>query len=151
LAFRSTPAPRTVKVPSSYDVLPGVVIATTLHLDGARRRNPTRQQWQDGGRTVLALTTRDENETGRAAVREVDATGPLTLGVTVHRTDARFWYAADGLRRPIGPPLDFTRLSDDHGTRLRFTGAMAAIHAVDLVDASFTADFTDFRGTCTTG
>ncbi|MFE5036616.1 hypothetical protein [Streptomyces sp. NPDC056683] len=38
-------------------------------------------------------------------------------------------------------PLDFTRLSDDHGTRLRFTGAMAAIHAVDLVDASFTADF----------
>ncbi|MFK0153325.1 family 43 glycosylhydrolase [Streptomyces sp. NPDC090493] len=107
------------------------------------------QQWQDGGRTVLALTTRDENESRRAAVQEVDAAGPLTLGVTVDGADARFWYAADGTPRPIGPPLDFTRLSDDHGTRLRFTGAMAAIHAVDLVDASFTADFTDFRVTCT--
>ncbi|MGW1622822.1 glycoside hydrolase family 43 protein [Streptomyces sp. NPDC002172] len=107
------------------------------------------QQWQDAGRTVLALTTRDETETRRAAVQEVDATSPLTLGVTVHRADARFWYAANGPRRPIGPPLDFTRLSDDHGTRLRFTGAMAAIHAVDLVGASFTADFTDFRVTCT--
>ncbi|MEU9406929.1 family 43 glycosylhydrolase [Streptomyces sp. NPDC048281] len=107
------------------------------------------QQWQDGGRTVLALTTRDENETRRAAVQEVDAGSPLTLGVTVDGPDARFWYAADGPRHPIGPPLDFTRLSDDHGTRLRFTGAMAAIHAVDLVDAAFTADFTDFRITCT--
>ncbi|MFG2955269.1 family 43 glycosylhydrolase [Streptomyces sp. NPDC048291] len=107
------------------------------------------QQWQDGGRTVLALTTRDETETHTPAVVDVDKDTPLTLGVTVDGADARFWYATDGPRHPIGPPLDFTRLSDDHGTGLRFTGAMAAIHAVDLVDASFTADFTDFRITCT--
>ncbi|MFD8812316.1 family 43 glycosylhydrolase [Streptomyces sp. NPDC059627] len=107
------------------------------------------QQWQHTGRTVLALTTRDENETRRAAVQEVDAGTPLTLGVTVDRTEAQFWHLLEDTRSPIGPPLDFTRLSDDHGSRLRFTGAMAAIHAVDLVDASFTADFTDFRVICT--
>ncbi|WP_374222722.1 hypothetical protein [Streptomyces spinoverrucosus] len=36
-------------------------------------------------------------------------------------------------------------MSDDYGSRLRFTGAMAGIHARDLVDASFTADFQGFR------
>ncbi|MFF7467509.1 family 43 glycosylhydrolase [Streptomyces sp. NPDC008092] len=107
------------------------------------------QQCHGTGRTVLALTSRDEHETRREAVRDVDASAPLTLGVTVHRAEARFWHLTGGTRHPVGPPLDFTRLSDDHGTRLRFTGAMAAIHAVDLVDASFTADFTDFRVTCT--
>ncbi|MER6289533.1 hypothetical protein [Streptomyces sviceus] len=55
---------------------------------------------------------------------------------------------ADGTWTPVGPELDFTRLSDDHGTRLRFTGAMAGIHAVDLVDAAFTADSTGFRLSC---
>ncbi|MFD3584156.1 family 43 glycosylhydrolase [Streptomyces sp. NPDC058683] len=106
------------------------------------------QQWQHTGRTVLALTARDENETHRVSEKEVDTATPLTLGVTVDGADARFWHLTGGARSPIGPPLDFTRLSDDHGSRLRFTGALAAIHAVDLVDASFTADFTDFRVTC---
>ncbi|MFI2207322.1 family 43 glycosylhydrolase [Streptomyces sp. NPDC020192] len=106
------------------------------------------QQWQGGGRSVLALTVRDEDETRRVTVMDVDASGPLTLGVGVERGAARFWYAHHGTRRSVGPALDFTRLSDDHGSRLRFTGAMAAIHAVDLVGASFTADFTGFRLDC---
>ncbi|MFJ9706740.1 family 43 glycosylhydrolase [Streptomyces sp. NPDC101234] len=107
------------------------------------------QQWRHKGRTVLALTTRDEGEIRRPAVVEVDATTPLTLGVTVDGAATRFWYETDRIRQPLGPPLDFTRLSDDHGSRLRFTGALVAIHAVDLVDASFTADFTDFHVICT--
>jgi xylan 1,4-beta-xylosidase len=52
---------------------------------------------------------------------------------------------------PLGPELDFSRLSDDYGSRLRFTGAMAGIHAWDLVDAGFTADFTRFRLDCPLG
>ncbi|MFE9452300.1 family 43 glycosylhydrolase [Streptomyces sp. NPDC006739] len=106
------------------------------------------QQWRGGGRTVLSLVTRDEDAVRQVAVVAVGAGRPVTLGVTVDRGEARFWYADDGVRSPVGPPLDFTRLSDDHGRRLRFTGAMAAIHAVDLVNASFTADFTDFRLVC---
>ncbi|MGP4084286.1 family 43 glycosylhydrolase [Streptomyces sp. KR55] len=108
------------------------------------------QQWRGGGgRTVLGLVERDEEGARQVAVVDVEADVPVTLGVTIEGADARFWYVRDGVRTPIGPPLDFSRLSDDHGSRLRFTGAMAGIHARDLVDASFTADFQGFRLTCT--
>jgi xylan 1,4-beta-xylosidase len=87
----------------------------------------------------------------RVAVVDVPVDGPVTLGVTVEGADARFWYVRAGVRTAIGPALDFSRLSDDHSSRLRFTGAMAGIHARDLVDAAFTADFTGFRLTRTPG
>ncbi|MDC2961064.1 family 43 glycosylhydrolase [Streptomyces gilvifuscus] len=106
------------------------------------------QQWRGGGRTVLSLVERDEGMTRQAAVVEVDADRPVLLGVTTEDAGARFWYEADGARTFVGPELDFGRLSDDHGTKLRFTGAMAGIHAVDLVGAAFTADFRGFHLTC---
>ncbi|GAA3793979.1 family 43 glycosylhydrolase [Streptomyces phyllanthi] len=107
------------------------------------------QQWRGEGRTVLSLVERDEGGTREVAVVEVGPGVPVTLGVTTDGADARFWYVRGGVRTPVGPPLDFSRLSDDHGSRLRFTGAVAGIHARDLVDASFTADFRGFRLTCT--
>lgn len=111
------------------------------------------QQWGGtaGGRTVLSLVERDEDGVRQVAVVDVPVDGPVTLGVTVEGADARFWYLREGVRTAVGRALDFSRLSDDHGSRLRFTGAMAAIHARDLVDAAFTADFTGFRLTCTPG
>lgn len=111
------------------------------------------QQWGDTacGRTVLSLVARDEDGVRQVAVVDVPVDGPVTLGVTVEGADARFWYVRAGVRTAVGPALDFSRLSDDHGSRLRFTGAMAGIHARDLVDAAFTADFTGFRLTCTPG
>ncbi len=113
------------------------------------------QQWRGtpgaGGRTVLSLVDRDEEGVRQAAIVEVPVAAPVTLGVTIEGAEARFWYVLDGVRTAIGPALDFSRLSDDHGSRLRFTGAMAGIHARDLVDAVFTADFRGFRLTCTPG
>ncbi|MER5833590.1 glycoside hydrolase family 43 protein [Streptomyces sp. NPDC002130] len=118
----------------------------------------TRGRGGGGGRTVLSLVERDENGLRQVAVVEVPVDGPVdgpvgrgpvTLGVTVEGADARFWYVRDEVRTAVGPVLDFGRLSDDHGSRLRFTGAMAGIHARDLVEAAFTADFTGFRLTCT--
>ncbi|MCX5252905.1 family 43 glycosylhydrolase [Streptomyces canus] len=107
------------------------------------------QQWRGGGRTVLSLVERDEGSTRQVAVVDVQTESAFTLGVTVEDGVARFWsLGADGVRTPVGPELDFTRLSDDHGSKLRFTGAMAGIHAVDLVGAAFTADFTGFRLSC---
>ena len=106
------------------------------------------QQWRGGGRTVLSLVEREEFGTRQAAVVDVDAEEPLTLGVTVDGGEARFWYVLGGVRVPVGPALDFTKLSDDYGSKLRFTGSMVGIHAVDLVDSAFTADFTGFRLTC---
>ncbi|MGX1478356.1 UNVERIFIED_CONTAM: xylan 1,4-beta-xylosidase [Streptomyces canus] len=108
------------------------------------------QQWQGGGgRTVLSLVERDEGSTRQVAVVDVQTESAFTIGVTVEDGVARFWsLGADGTRTPVGPELDFTRLSDDHGSKLRFTGAMAGIHAVDLVSEAFTADFTGFRLSC---
>ncbi|MFF8228320.1 glycoside hydrolase family 43 protein [Streptomyces caelestis] len=111
------------------------------------------QQWRGmpgaGGRTVLSLVERDEAGTRQVAVVEVPVGATATLGVTIEGAEARFWHVRDGARTAIGPALDFSRLSDDHGSRLRFTGAMAGVHARDLVDAAFTADFRGFRLTCT--
>ncbi len=113
--------------------------------DGEAQRG---QQWRGGGRTVLSLVERDHDGTRTVAVRDVTTAGPLTLGATVDGADARFWAAQGGERQPIGPALDFSRLSDDYGPSLRFTGAFAGIHARDLVDAAFTADFSGFRLRC---
>ncbi|WP_328978867.1 family 43 glycosylhydrolase [Streptomyces canus] len=108
------------------------------------------QQWRGGGgRTVLSLVEQDEGSTRQVAVVDVHTESAFTIGVTVEDGVARFWSLdGDGVRTHVGPELDFTRLSDDHGSKLRFTGAMAGIHAVDLVGAAFTADFTGFRLSC---
>ncbi|MDH6213580.1 family 43 glycosylhydrolase [Streptomyces pseudovenezuelae] len=107
------------------------------------------QQWQGRGRTVLSLVEREESATRQAAVVDVDADGPLTLGVTIDDVEARFWYAVGGAARTaVGPVVDFSKLTDDYGTKLRFTGAMVGIHAVDLVGGAFTADFSGFRLNC---
>ena len=125
----------------------------SLHLTWAEPEGEGQrgQQWRGGGRTVLSLVERDEDGTRQVAVVGVDGGAPLTLGVTVEGAGARFWYLREGERASFGPEWDFSRLSDDYGSRLRFTGAMAGIHAWDLVDAGFTADFSGFRLDCTAG
>ncbi|MFI1094960.1 family 43 glycosylhydrolase [Streptomyces sp. NPDC020917] len=106
------------------------------------------QQWNGRGRLVLSLLTRHVDEVAQQALVEVTAGSPVTLGADVDGSRAQFWFAQGGERQPIGPALDFSRLSDEAGSGPRFTGALAAIHAQDLVEASFTADFTGFRLRC---
>ncbi|MEE1764214.1 family 43 glycosylhydrolase [Streptomyces sp. SP18BB07] len=106
------------------------------------------QQWRGEGRTVLSLLERDEDGARQVAVVEVEPGRPITLGASIDDAEARFWYLREGLRTPIGPPLDFTHLSDDYGSKLRFTGTLAGIHVQDLVAAEFTADFSGFRLVC---
>ncbi|MFE7838174.1 family 43 glycosylhydrolase [Streptomyces sp. NPDC057474] len=106
------------------------------------------QQWRGGGRTVLSLLERDEDGARQMAVVEVEPEQPVTLGANIDGTEARFWYLHDGHRTPLGPVLDISHLSDDYGSKLRFTGTLAGIHAQDLVAAEFTADFGGFRLVC---
>ncbi|MEE1830860.1 family 43 glycosylhydrolase [Streptomyces sp. SP17KL33] len=106
------------------------------------------QQWRGEGRTVLSLLERDEDGARQVAVVEVEPGRPITLGASIDDAEARFWYLREGPRTPIGPPLDFTHLSDDYGSKLRFTGTLAGIHVQDLVAAEFTADFSGFRLVC---
>jgi xylan 1,4-beta-xylosidase len=142
--------------PSSFTQAAGLVLwydteaylsldLTWAEPEGEEQRG---QQWRGGGRSVLRLVERDDTSTRQVAVVEVDTRAPVTLGVTVDGAEARFWWLRGGVRTPVGEPLDFAKLSDDHGSRLRFTGSMAGIHTVDLVEAAFTADFTGFRLTC---
>ncbi len=107
--------------------------------------NQSGQQWRGEGRTALVLTARDRSGLRREALREVPAGRPVTVGATIDGADAQFWVRRARREEPIGPVLDFSELSDDAGGGLRFTGAFAAIHAVDQVDAAFTADFGGFR------
>jgi xylan 1,4-beta-xylosidase len=44
----------------------------------------------------------------------------------------------------IGPVLDMSKLSDDYGNFLHFTGAFVGLCAQDLRDARATADFDFF-------
>jgi xylan 1,4-beta-xylosidase len=46
--------------------------------------------------------------------------------------------------RNIGPVLDFSKLSDDYGSTLRFTGSMAGVCAQDLGGTHTVADFDYF-------
>ena len=51
--------------------------------------------------------------------------------------DTRTW-------QNVGPILDFSKLSDDHGSTLRFTGAMVGVCAQDLNGTHAVADFDYF-------
>jgi xylan 1,4-beta-xylosidase len=44
----------------------------------------------------------------------------------------------------VGPPLDLALVSDDHGQRLRFTGAMVGLVAEDTGPGTLIADFDSF-------
>lgn len=99
--------------------------------------------WTD--RPVLVLTVRTPEGTRVEAVRAVAAGQPVTVGATIDGADARFWIRDEDREEPIGGVLDFSELSDDAGSRLRFTGSFAGIRAHDLVDGTFTADFGGFR------
>jgi xylan 1,4-beta-xylosidase len=99
---------------------------------------------------VLSLVERTLDGTHQVALVPLDPDTPVVLGADIDRASAQFRFrAADGVRVRVGPALDFRRLSDDHGGRLRFTGSLTGIHADDLVDAAFTADLTGFRLDCT--
>ena len=102
------------------------------------------QQWAGRGRRVFVL------EHGRPDGTVIEATadagaGPWNLGARIEDGWIQFSSGpVGGPLTPIGPPLDLTELSDDFGPRLRFTGVMAGIHAMDLVDGKWTADFSDW-------
>ncbi|MFC4627842.1 family 43 glycosylhydrolase [Promicromonospora alba] len=100
------------------------------------------QQWAGGeGRRVLVLT--HGHPDGARILATVDLPGgPVRLRARIDGATARLSSASgDGPWTQVGPDVDFSELSDDFGPRLRFTGAMVGISAVDLVDGTFTADF----------
>lgn len=102
------------------------------------------QQWPGGGRTVLRLSVRDANGLTSSIIADLEP-GPVRLQARVNGSTAQFRAAQRGGQlTEVGSALDFSQLSEEYGGRLRFTGAFAGIYAYDLVDACFSAEFTDF-------
>lgn len=67
------------------------------------------------------------------------------LRATVTDENLQFSASPDGETwRNIGPVLDFSKLSDDYGSTLRFTGAMIGLCAQDLNGTHAVADFDYF-------
>ena len=72
------------------------------------------------------------------------------LRASVDGEKLQFSAAPDGQAwRNVGPILNFSKLSDDYGSTLRFTGAMVGVCAQDLNGAKVIADFDyfDYRTT----
>jgi len=67
------------------------------------------------------------------------------LRVTVDGRELQFSASPDGREwRNIGPVLEASKLSDDYGAALHFTGAMVGLCAQDLSGLRITADFDFF-------
>jgi xylan 1,4-beta-xylosidase len=84
----------------------------------------------------------DELDDSRIAVNEWKQ---VFLRAAVDRERLQFSASPDGkIWRNIGPVLDFSKLSDDYGSTLRFTGAMVGVCAQDVGGTNAVADFDYF-------
>jgi xylan 1,4-beta-xylosidase len=70
----------------------------------------------------------------------------IFLRATVAGVKLQFGASPDGkIWQDVGPVLDFSKLSDDYGSTLRFTGAMVGLCAQDLNGTHAVADFDCFH------
>ncbi|MBL0888784.1 family 43 glycosylhydrolase [Myceligenerans indicum] len=102
------------------------------------------QQWHGHGRRVLQLEHGHPDGARVLAVVPAPA-GPVRLSVSTDGAAGTFAAGpAGGPFEQVGPQVDVSELSDDFGDELRFTGSFAGISAVDLVEGTFTAEFSDW-------
>ncbi len=77
---------------------------------------------------------------------EVNDWPEFFLRAVIDETALQFHASPDGRDwREIGPVLDATKISDDYGSTLHFTGAMIGICAQDLSGNRKAADFDYFE------
>lgn len=99
-------------------------------------------------RRTVGLVARDEGRPEEFADSDLDCTDwPLVhLRVAIRHAVARFFASPDGVDwQSVGPAVDATRISDDYGGTLRFTGAFVGICAQDLTQHAAVADFDYFE------
>ncbi|MFC9248679.1 glycoside hydrolase family 43 protein [Streptomyces sp. NPDC057136] len=100
-----------------------------------------------GGRVLGLVGTDDGTYQEWPETRTpVDAWPQIHLRARVTGAELRFSASPDGADwRRIGPVLDASKLSDDYGSRLRFTGAFVGLCAQDLGGTGTPADFDSFE------
>ncbi|MCI2957215.1 family 43 glycosylhydrolase [Agromyces atrinae] len=98
---------------------------------------------ESGARHVV-LRSRDDGERPIDLASAALQPGDVTLRATLDEDGVRFAYAAGaGHITPIGDAIDLARFTDDYRGRLRFTGPMIGVTAIDTVDGAWTADIGD--------
>lgn len=91
---------------------------------------------------VLGVVATDDGVYDELGDIEANGWTEFHLRAVIAETTLRFQASPDGSDwREIGPELDATKLSDDYGAGLHFTGAMIGICAQDLGGCGRTADF----------
>jgi xylan 1,4-beta-xylosidase len=96
---------------------------------------------------VLGIVQTDDGSYDELAGAQVAINGwkRVFLRAEVDGERLQFGGSPDGAAwENIGPVLDMSRLSDDYGSTLRFTGAMVGLCAQDLGGTHATADFDYF-------
>lgn len=98
------------------------------------------------GRIIELVQTDDGTYTELHATRVViDGWKDVYLRAEIDGATLQFSASRDGSDwKPLGGPLDFTKLSDDYGSTLRFTGPMVGLCCQDLNTASAVATFEYF-------
>lgn len=100
---------------------------------------------------VLGLALTDDGAYCEPAAATLDVNDWPAFHLEAEIDGARLQFSAsrDGATwQHVGPALDFSKLSDDYGTALHFTGAFVGICAQDLGGAGATADFAHFELRC---
>ncbi|MEU7244032.1 hypothetical protein AB0B32_28620 [Streptomyces sparsogenes] len=97
---------------------------------------------------VLGIVLTDDGAYGELPGCELDVDDwPLAhLRARFDGPELRFAASPDGVSwQDVGPALEATRLSDDYGERLRFTGAFVGVCVQDLGGTRAVADFDWFE------
>jgi xylan 1,4-beta-xylosidase len=101
---------------------------------------------EEGRGTVLGITLTDDGAYDELGDIEVGGWPEFYLRAVIAETTLQFHASPDGAKwQAIGPVLDATKVSDDYGSILHFTGAMIGICAQDLSGNRKTADFDYFE------
>lgn len=102
---------------------------------------------EDAGK-VLGIALMDDGQYDELedAQIEINDWPAVYLRAEIQFADLQFYASPDGEKwRPIGPVLDASKLSDDYGQGLHFTGAMVGLAAHDVGGQRAFADFDFFE------
>lgn len=87
----------------------------------------------EGRGKVLGVVLTDDGNYDELGDVSINEWSQVFLRAEIDYTSLRFFASNDGSAwSPIGPTLDASKLSDDYGQGLRFTGAMIGLCAQDL-------------------
>lgn len=101
----------------------------------------------EGRGRILGVVVSDDGRYQESADGDINVDDWPLIHLRAHFDEAelRFSASPDGsVWLPMGPVLDASKLSDDYGDRLRFTGAFVGMCAQDLGGTRAQADFDSF-------